>query len=78
MNKLTCKNCGAPINPETYMCEYCKTSYKDPVMEFQKVMLEERLNEARNQLILNRFKLVRDEAVNEIFLQSGVKPAWMI
>ena len=77
MKKLMCENCGAPINPESYVCEYCKTSYRNPVIDFQKVLLEERLNEARNQLMLNHIKLARDKAVNEIFLQSGVKPAWM-
>lgn len=30
MERYTCTQCGAPINPATLKCEYCGSSYKDP------------------------------------------------
>ncbi len=29
MKAMVCKQCGAPINPRTMMCEYCGTKYRD-------------------------------------------------
>lgn len=30
MQALTCSKCGAPINPRTYRCDHCGTSYERP------------------------------------------------
>lgn len=41
LNKLECSSCGAPINPDTGICEYCGSRYlikKDP--GFIPIMIE--------------------------------------
>lgn len=40
MKKLQCTNCGGTINPETYVCEYCGTRYKNDTPLMYPVVVE--------------------------------------
>lgn len=40
MEALTCKCCGAPINRDTYKCDYCGTQYKRPTEKLPTLIIE--------------------------------------
>lgn len=73
MKELKCKNCGAPINPQTLRCEYCGTQYKrdyDNVLRIETYQSPCRTYKTQMVIPKEEIKYLGQETVSEIAIKQ--------
>ena len=66
MQKLVCTQCGAPINPETFACEYCGSIFLNSQNEIKGSKSAKDKNKDSNIFVPN----IGDEELNSFCAAS--------